>query len=74
LCPRCEQGDVVKVNRGEPHLPISSPRANNFSSKERLVEHYEKHGVEFRSKSCGDYLATARHVVNKGLKLNIYIK
>ncbi|MFJ7884003.1 hypothetical protein ACIQYF_10915 [Pseudomonas sp. NPDC096917] len=59
---------IAKVNHGEPGASNSPVRANNFASKERLLEHYDKHGGEFNSKSSDDYLATARYVVTNGIK------
>lgn len=66
--------DEANVNHGEPKLPVSPSRANNFASKARLVEHYEKHGAEFNSASSDDYLATARHVVDNGIKVEYLYK
>ena len=78
-CPgesACKVGDgavhptaKANVNHGEPNVFISPARASNFASKERLVEHYEKHGAEFNSKNSDDYLATARHVVTNGIQV-----
>lgn len=66
--------DEANVNHGEPKVPVSPNRANNFASKARLVEHYEKHGAEFNSASSDDYLATARHVVDNGIKVEYLYK
>ena len=69
-----EPTDEANVIRGEPNAPVSPSRANNFASKARLVEHYEKHGAEFNSASSDDYLATARHVVDNGIKVEYLYK
>ncbi|MCU0122103.1 RHS repeat-associated core domain-containing protein, partial [Pseudomonas sp. B2M1-30] len=58
--------DSSVTDRGEPAAPQPKNRPYNFGSEGKLIEHYEKHGAEFKALSKDDYLLIARDVVNLG--------
>ncbi|AIB35586.1 RHS repeat-associated core domain-containing protein [Pseudomonas simiae] len=58
--------DKIRVTRAEPNSPAVSKRPTEFASEQKLNEHYDKHGTEFRVESSHEYLLAARHVVSKG--------
>ncbi|WP_139114958.1 RHS repeat domain-containing protein, partial [Pseudomonas sp. 28 E 9] len=59
----------VQVDAGEPNSPSATQRPSAFASKQKLNEHYEKHGSEFGADSSHEYLLTARHVINEGTQV-----
>ncbi|MBI6564303.1 RHS domain-containing protein, partial [Pseudomonas synxantha] len=69
-----EPADTAKVNTGEPNQPTVTTRPTEFASKQKLNEHYEKHGPEFGVETPNEYLLTARHVVNEGIPVNYLYK
>ncbi|WP_050558321.1 RHS repeat-associated core domain-containing protein [Pseudomonas sp. CBZ-4] len=69
-----EPTEKSKVDPDEPHTPITSKRATEFASEEKLIAHYEKHGAEFKSGTSHEYLLTARHVVDSGIPVHYAYK
>ncbi|AZE69565.1 RHS repeat-associated core domain-containing protein [Pseudomonas synxantha] len=69
-----EPADTAKVNTGEPNQPTVTTRPTEFASKQKLNEHYEKHGPEFGVETPNEYLLTARHVVSEGIPVNYLYK
>ncbi|KRP68954.1 hypothetical protein TX23_25090 [Pseudomonas paralactis] len=69
-----EPADTAKINTGEPNQPTVTTRPTEFANKQKLNEHYEKHGPEFGVETPNEYLLTARHVVNEGIPINYLYK
>ena len=61
-----EPSDNISATRGEPRPPSVSTRPTEFANEQKLNEHYEKHGAEFRVGNSHEYLLAARHVVSNG--------
>ncbi|MGY2363771.1 RHS repeat-associated core domain-containing protein, partial [Pseudomonas azotoformans] len=61
-----EPSDNISATRGEPSPPSVSTRPTEFANEQKLNEHYEKHGAEFRLGNSHEYLLAARHVVSNG--------
>ncbi|NWE02271.1 RHS repeat-associated core domain-containing protein [Pseudomonas sp. IPO3749] len=61
-----EPSDNISATRGEPSPPSVLTRPTEFANEQKLNEHYEKHGAEFRVGNSHEYLLAARHVVSNG--------
>ncbi len=61
-----EPSDKISATRDEPSPPSVSMRPTEFANEQKLNEHYEKHGTEFRVGNSHEYLLAARHVVSNG--------
>uniref|UniRef100_UPI0023AAD1B8 RHS repeat-associated core domain-containing protein n=2 Tax=Proteus mirabilis TaxID=584 RepID=UPI0023AAD1B8 len=46
----------------------------NFADSQKLTQHFEKHGHEFRATSEAEYLKIGRDVIEKGHKVEYYYK
>ena len=64
----------AKVDRREPITPSATTRPKEFASKQKLDEHFDKHGPELGAKNSHDYLITARHVVKEGIPVHFTYK
>ena len=53
---------------------VSAKQASNFSDREKLVKHFEKHGTEFGSKNPDDYLQVGRDIMARGEKVEYFYK
>ncbi|HJR32509.1 MAG TPA: RHS repeat-associated core domain-containing protein, partial [Pseudomonas sp.] len=75
--PGCKAPDDTTgamVDEGEPKAPKPKSRPQNFGSEEKLIGHYEKHGVEFGAMSKEEYLQVAQDVVNQGARVEYEYK
>ena len=69
-----EPTENIQVTPGEPSRPTTTKYPTEFANKQKLDEHYEKHGHEFGLESSHDYLLAARHVVIKGTPVQYVYK
>ncbi|WP_176472381.1 RHS repeat domain-containing protein, partial [Pseudomonas sp. Irchel 3H7] len=75
--PGCEvPGGVAgaKVDEGEPRLPTTRSPPKDFGSEDKLDDHFQKHGSEFKTESKEEYLSMARFLVNHGTRIEYKYK
>lgn len=59
--PRSTPTPAARDVRGESRQPAPTPDARSgFASREKLIQHYRKHGAEFGSVSMEEYLRRAQ--------------
>jgi hypothetical protein len=74
--------DVIRAQSNQStfvELPVTmAPGRNsnsagaNFVNETKLVDHFEKHGSEFRAKSAEDYLQIGQDIINNGHEVKYF--
>ncbi|MGF6487363.1 RHS repeat-associated core domain-containing protein [Pseudomonas frederiksbergensis] len=59
----------VGVDEGEPTTPNPTRGPVDFGTRDKLNEHFDKHGKEFGARNTDDYLSTARYVIKNGIRI-----
>jgi hypothetical protein len=69
-CGEPDDTSGARVDEGEPDIPQSKSRPQDFGSEEKLDIHYKKHRAEFGAETKEEYLQIARDVVNQGTRVD----